>query len=132
MELSLQLQLLTVSFVYGILISYLITIQKYYLFETKSFYKILVTTLFVFDVMLLYFLIIRTIDNGIFHIYFLFSIIIGFIFGNYLVNKNKWLTSFFVKGQKMSFYLLKKIKSCVNNDSRESDDNGKKEEKFKS
>lgn len=32
----------------------------------------------------------------------------------------------------MSFYLLKKIKSCVNNDSRESDDNGKKEEKFKS
>ena len=89
MELSLQLQLLTVSFVYGILISYLIMIQKYYLFETKSFYKILVTTLFVFDLMLLYFLIIRTIDNGIFHIYFLFLLIIGFIFGNYLVNKNK-------------------------------------------
>lgn len=89
MELSLQLQLLTVSFAYGILISYLIRIQRYYLFDTKSFYKILVTTLFVFDVMLLYFLIIRTIDNGIFHIYFLFLLIIGFIFGNYLVNKNK-------------------------------------------
>lgn len=89
MELSLQLQVLTVSFVYGILISYLIRMQRYYLFETKFFYKTLVTILFVFDVMLLYFLIIRTIDNGIFHIYFLFSIIIGFIFGNYLVNKNK-------------------------------------------
>lgn len=89
MELSVQLQVLTVSFVYGMLISYLLNIQYNFLFESKSFYKILVTTLFVFDIVLLYFLIIRIIDNGIFHIYFLFLLIIGFIFGNYLVKKNK-------------------------------------------
>lgn len=89
MELSVQLQVLTVSFVYGILFSYLLKVQYKFLFETKLFYKILMTTLFIFDNCLLYFLILRTINNGIFHIYFLFSLIIGYLFGNYLVNKKK-------------------------------------------
>lgn len=87
MELSIQLQVLIVSFVYGILFSYLLKFQYKFLFDSKLFYKILITLLFVFDNCLLYFLILRTINNGIFHIYFLFSLIIGYLFGNYLVNK---------------------------------------------
>ena len=39
MELSIQLQALTVSFVYGILFSYLIKLQYRYLFESKLYYK---------------------------------------------------------------------------------------------
>lgn len=87
MELSIQLQVLIVSFVYGILFSYLLKIQHKFLFESTKFYKILITLLFIFDNFLLYFLILRTINNGIFHIYFLLVLILGFLLGNYFIKK---------------------------------------------
>ena len=89
MELSIQLQALTVSFVYGILFSYLIKIQYRYLFESKLYYKILITTLFIFDNCLLYFLILRMINNAMFHIYFLLFIILGYLFGVKLLKTRK-------------------------------------------
>lgn len=87
MELSIQLQSLIASFAYGILVSYLIKLQYKFLFNGRIFYKIIITTLFIFDNCLLYFLLLRTINDGIFHIYFLFMLIIGYLFGNYLVDK---------------------------------------------
>ena len=87
MELSIQLQSLITSFVYGMLVSYLIKLQYKFLFNGRIFYKIIITTLFIFDNCLLYFLLLRTINDGIFHIYFLFMLIIGYLFGNYLVDK---------------------------------------------
>ena len=89
MELSIQLQALTVSFVYGILFSYLIKIQYRYLFDRKLYYKILITTLFIFDNCLLYFLILRMINNAMFHIYFLLLIILGYLFGVKLLKTRK-------------------------------------------
>ena len=89
MELSIQLQALTVSFVYGILFSYLIKIQYRYLFESKLYYKILITTLFIFDNCLLYFLILRMINNAMFHIFFLLLIILGYLFGVKLLKTRK-------------------------------------------
>lgn len=89
MELSVQLQVLTVSFVYGILFSYLIKMQYRFLFESKLFYKVIITLLFIFDNSLLYFLILRTINHGTFHIYFFFLLVLGYLFGHYLVNKKK-------------------------------------------
>lgn len=89
MDLSIQLQVLTVSFVYGILFSYLLKIQYKFLFETKFFYKLLITVLFIFDNCLLYFIILKMINHGMFHLYFLFSLIIGFLFGNYLIKLKK-------------------------------------------
>lgn len=88
MELAVQLQVLTVSFVYGILFSYLLKMQYKFLFEGKLYYKILITVLFVFDNCLLYFMILKAINNGIFHLYFLFVLILGYLFGNYLTKKN--------------------------------------------
>ena len=89
MELSIQLQALTVSFGSGILFSYLIKIQYRYLFESKLYYKILITTLFIFDNCLLYFLILRMINNAMFHIYFLLLIILGYLFGVKLLKTRK-------------------------------------------
>lgn len=89
MELSIQLQVLTVSFAYGIFFSYLLKIQYNFLFESKLFYKILLTILFVFDNCLLYFLILKLINHGIFHPYFFILLIIGYLFGNCLVKKKK-------------------------------------------
>lgn len=87
MELSIQLQVLTVSFVYGILFSYILKIQYRFLFSGGYIYKLLVNFLFIIDNCLLYFMILRAINNGIFHIYFLFLLILGFLFGNYLIKK---------------------------------------------
>lgn len=89
MELSIQLQVLTVSFVYGIFFSYLLKMQYKFLFESKLFYKIVLTVFFVFDNCLLYFLILKLINHGIFHPYFLLLLIIGYLFGNRLVKKKK-------------------------------------------
>ena len=87
MELSLQLQVLIVSFAYGIILAYILKLQYKYFFNSKLWYRIILTSFFVFDNVLLYFLILRLINKGIFHVYFLFLIIIGFILGLKIINK---------------------------------------------
>ena len=87
MDLAIQLQVLVVSFLYGILFSYLLKIQYHFFFEGKRLYRIMITFFFMIDNCFLYFLILRTINHGIFHIYFLFIIILGFLLGNYLLKK---------------------------------------------
>ena len=84
MELSVQIKILIISFVYGILLSYILKFQYKYFFESKLWYKVLLTIFFVFDIVLLYFYILRAINNGIFHLYFIFLIILGFVFGKKL------------------------------------------------
>lgn len=87
MNLNIQLQVLTVSFVYGIIVAYLLRFQYKYLFDSKLLYKLIITMLFVFDNILLYFLILRLINYGQFHIYFFFMIVIGYVLGNKLIYK---------------------------------------------
>ena len=87
MDLAIQLQVLVVSFLYGILFSYLLKIQYRFFFEGKRFYRIVITFFFIIDNCFLYFLILRMINHGIFHIYFLFLMILGFLLGNYLLKK---------------------------------------------
>lgn len=85
MNLSIQLKALTISFTYGIILSYLIKIHYNYLFKSKLFYKIIISSLFVFDNCLLYFIILKIISNGMFHIYFIILLIIGYLFGRKLI-----------------------------------------------
>lgn len=106
MILSIQLQVLTISFIYGILFSYLLKLQYRFLFNGKLLYKIFTNFLFIFDNCLLYFMILKIINNGMFHIYFLFLLILGYIFGNYLLKNKNW--HFFVNKQKMSIYFIEK------------------------
>ena len=87
MALILQLKALTISFVYGIILSYIIKIQYKYLFDKNKIRRIITDSLFIFDNILLYFLILKLINNGVFHIYFLFLICFGFILGYYLISK---------------------------------------------
>ena len=87
MVLNLQLKSLVISFVYGIILAYLIRINSKYLFTKKVILKIIVSVLFVFDYYLLYFIMLKIISNGMFHIYFIFVLIGGYIFGYYLINK---------------------------------------------
>ncbi len=86
MTLSLQIKVLIISFIYGIIISYILKLQYKYFFESKLWYKVMLTAFFILDIVILYFLILKNINDGIFHIYFLILLIIGFIFGNKLMD----------------------------------------------
>ena len=88
MTLSIQIKVLIVSFVYGIILAYIVKKQYKYFFYSKLWYRIIINLFFVFDVVVLYFLILKYISDGLFHIYFLFIMIIGYIFGFKLLSDN--------------------------------------------
>ena len=85
MNLIIQIQSLLVSLVFGICFSYLIRMQYKYLFESKLYIKISLTFLLVLDCFLLYFLVLRIINNGIFNYYFGIMLVIGYILGYKLI-----------------------------------------------
>lgn len=78
MNLKIQVFSLLFSFFYGILFSFLINVHYQFLFFKKKWVQIVVTILFLLDMALLYFLILRIINNGIIHIYFYLMIFLGF------------------------------------------------------
>lgn len=78
MNLKVQLLSLGFSFFYGILFSFLVNVNYQFLFAKKKFFKITMTFLFLLDMALLYFLILRYLNQGIIHIYFFIMIIVGF------------------------------------------------------
>ncbi len=86
MDLSIQIKVLVISFVYGMILAYIIRKQYKYFFNAKLWYELILNSFFVFDIVILYFLILKAINHGIFHIYFLFLILLGFLFGNKLID----------------------------------------------
>ena len=88
MPLVIQVQVLVVSFVYGMILSYIIKMQYKYMFNGKLWYRIILNSFFIFDIIILYFLILKVINNGIFHLYFLLLMLIGYIFGYKLLKRN--------------------------------------------
>ena len=89
MELSIQIKTLIVSFIYGILLSYIIISHYKYLFLSKLWYKLILSIVFIFDYILLYFFILKIINNGVFHIYFLILLVLGYLFGIRLIKSKK-------------------------------------------
>ena len=85
MDLGVQIQSLLISFVFGICFSYLIRIQYNYLFNSKIYIKISLTFLLALDSFLVYFLVLRYINNGVFNYYFGIMLILGYIFGYKLI-----------------------------------------------
>lgn len=87
MSLDVQIKSLIVSFIFGIITSYLVKINYKYLFCRNVVLKIIVSTFFIIDLILIYFILLRNINNGIYHFYFLIMILLGYILGYKLVNK---------------------------------------------
>ena len=82
MILKIQLKSLLFSFLYGCLFSLLLKINYKFIFYSKGIKKLLINLFFVIDNTLVYFIILRYINNGIFHFYFLLAIILGYFFVN--------------------------------------------------
>lgn len=78
MNLKIQIISLIFSFLYGILFSLLINFHYSLLFSKKKVLQVFFTFLFLLDMALLYFLIIRIINQGIIHIYFYLVLFLGF------------------------------------------------------
>lgn len=78
-NLSMQLESIVFSFIYGILISFLFNISYFFLFHRKKIVKIFFSTIFVIDFCLLYFYILEYINYGYIHIYLILFFVLGFL-----------------------------------------------------
>ncbi len=88
-ELVIQIKSLVFSFFYGVLFAILLNINYKYIYKSKLGYRILINIMFVISNVLLYFIIIKIINNGIIHFYFVVMIIMGFLISNYQFKKLK-------------------------------------------
>ena len=82
MDLLVQIQSLVYSFVYGYFFSYLVNLNYHFLNAKHIIIRVFTNLFFIVDNVLLYFILIRIINNSSFHNYFFIMIIFGFCFGN--------------------------------------------------
>lgn len=87
MSLDLQLKSLIISFIFGIFFSFNININYKFLYNEYKVIRFLFTFIFIICHVLLYFIILRKINNGYYHIYLIFSIILGFTLENIIHTK---------------------------------------------
>ena len=78
--LSIQLKLILFSLIYGFLFSYVLDSFNIIIKKMKTYLQIILSFIFIFISVIIYFIGIQKIGNAIFHIYSLVSIVIGFIF----------------------------------------------------
>ena len=86
-----QIKSLSISFIYGIFFSFTLNKSNKILFNNKKIISIILSSLFVIDHVLLFFILIRFIDNSKLHIYMFPVFILGIIFYRYYFtfdNKN--------------------------------------------
>ena len=79
MKLDIQLLSIIFSFSYGIIVSYLYNISYSFLYKTSILYRVVINVLFCIDVGLIYFLLLKVINYGVVHIYFVIVFLISFI-----------------------------------------------------
>ena len=84
MNIRLQIITLVVSFFYGIFFSFFLSLNYKFIYSDKKVVKTIVSFLVVIISVLLYFIILRKINYGVFHIYEILSLIVGFIIENWL------------------------------------------------
>lgn len=113
MDLSTQLMSLIFSFAYGIIVSYLFNINYNFIYKTSILYKVVINILFCVNLGLVYFLLIKIINHGVVHIYFVFMFLLGF---SLFVRKYAFLRKFIQV--KESVIIIKKKKVNKNDDQK--------------
>lgn len=81
MNLKIQIITLAFSFIFGILFGIIVNINYSLLFNKNRKIKCFGNFILIIDVSLFYFLVIKRINNGILHLYFLLILVLGFYFG---------------------------------------------------
>ena len=78
MTAKIQLIALALSYLYGFVFYYLYKLNYQIIKNKKRFYQSLITILFMYNIVLLYIIMIFNINSGIFHPYFFIMIALGF------------------------------------------------------
>ena len=96
MHITTQIKTIIFSIIYGIIFSCLIDVNHKYLTKTKII-NIIITFIFIIISVLIYFILLKNINNGIFNNYEIICIILGFIIENLIHAKvekirKKWYT----------------------------------------
>ncbi len=96
MTLEVQIQSFVYSFLYGMFFSLMLNLHYTLLFQSKKWVQIILSFLFLLDHVLVYFIFLRWINQGIFHPYFLLLLYLGYFVGNHTTKKlrGKWFSSF--------------------------------------
>ena len=79
MDAKTQIIVLSISYIYGFIIYILSVINNIIIKNKKRIYKSTITILLMYNIVLIYIILIYKINNGIFHIYFFIMIILGFL-----------------------------------------------------
>jgi len=83
MDNNLQIITFLFSFIYGFFFFYLVKLNYFIIKNSKSFIKYLDNTIFILNCVLIYVIINFKINSGYFHLYFIITISLGYIFANY-------------------------------------------------
>lgn len=89
MHLYQQILTIVVSILYGACSYFLFLLNKKFLFSPNNFKNLLTNILFIIDLVLIYFIIIRYINNGILSYYSYLLIIFGILVSDYIMKKRK-------------------------------------------
>ena len=87
MKIEVQLICFFISFLYGIFINFSMRVHRKLLKKTYWFSKVFIYLLATFIMVIMYIDVLFFINNGNFHIYFMFMIILGFFVGKKFTNK---------------------------------------------
>ena len=87
MKIEVQLICFFISFLYGILINFSMRVHRKLLKKTYWVSKVFIYLLATFIMVIMYVDVLFFINNGNFHIYFMFMIIFGFFVGRKFTNK---------------------------------------------
>ncbi len=80
MNVKIQLYSMLVSFLYGIIVCMFNKLNNKYINIKNKFLYYLINIIYIYIVVVFYIIIIYKINKGIFHIYFLIFIILGYMF----------------------------------------------------
>jgi hypothetical protein len=90
MIIDIQVKSLLFSFFYGIVFSILLHIIYKHLYKGPLIFRILISFLTVVDSILIYFITLKKINEGVIHNYFIFMILLGFVIMETLFKKVKY------------------------------------------
>ncbi len=77
--LTLQIYSIIYTYIYGIVCSFLVNLFYKLLFLRKKKWRVIFNLVFALFMSIIYFILLRIINNGYIHVYFLFVFILGFL-----------------------------------------------------
>ena len=78
MSLNIQINTIITSILFGIFLYFMLLLNKKILYHKKKLIKIIGTFIIIFVITILYFILMQIVNNGIFHIYEMICIILGY------------------------------------------------------